>query len=102
MNSTEPFEVTVVWNHYPGAGIKNDLDLIFLTSNITLEKILQFEVQRDFTRKINQKYSLPFGSELIYLNEEILSYIIIFIASSIARYKPVLWKKVISGADKLC
>ncbi|UCH88546.1 MAG: S8 family serine peptidase, partial [Thermoplasmata archaeon] len=28
VNSTEPFEITVVWNDYPGAGLKNDLDLI--------------------------------------------------------------------------
>jgi hypothetical protein len=28
VNDTEPFEVTMVWNDYPGAGLKNDLDLI--------------------------------------------------------------------------
>jgi hypothetical protein len=28
LNATESFEVTVVWNDYPGAGLKNNLDLI--------------------------------------------------------------------------
>jgi len=46
-----------------------------------------------------QGYSLY--SDLVRsINEELLSYVIVFVASSMARYRPALWRKVIDASDE--
>jgi len=69
-----------------------------------MECLLNFEVPK-FVREVSQKYGkMGFGGfddRLLFINEGIVDYVLVFVASNLARYKPALWEKVIRGSDDL-
>jgi len=70
---------------------------------VCLPELLDFDVDA-FCREVEAKYQssgYATNMEVRYINEEVLGYIIVFVASNIARYRPALWHKVIEGTDEL-
>ena len=69
-----------------------------------LSEILQFNVKA-FCADVNQrcdKLGLPtFGPFMRHINEELRGYILVFVASNIARYRPLLWRTVVEGSDEM-
>jgi hypothetical protein len=75
-----------------------------MRDSMKLSEFLEFNVH-GFCGEVNQrcaKLGLPsFGSFMRYINEELHGYILVFVASNIARYRPALWRNVVEGSDKM-
>jgi hypothetical protein len=85
--------------------MKNDLKNSFSSKDeFLLTDFMKFGIL-DFEQEINQKYGKlgfnKFDESMRCINEEILSYILVFIASNVARYKPSLWRIVMEGGNEL-
>jgi hypothetical protein len=69
-----------------------------------LVDFLSFQV-REFTSEIGRRYGgmgqRRFDDNLRSINEWLLSYVLVFAASHLARYRPTLWRGVIDGSDEL-
>jgi hypothetical protein len=84
---------------------KNDLQHALSSEcKYRLTDLLTFRVT-DFENEIGQKYGKlqykSFNDHLRSINEELLGYVIVFVASNIARYRPAMWRKVIDAQDDL-
>jgi len=75
-----------------------------MPKRMKLSEILGFDVYR-FCDEVNQRCAKlgvpPFGSFMRYINGELHGYILVFVASNIARYRPALWQSVIEGSDEI-
>lgn len=75
-----------------------------MRDEMKLSEILELDV-RGFCDEVNQRCAKrglsPFGSFMRYINEELHGYILVFVASNIARYRPALWQNVVEGSDEM-
>lgn len=83
----------------------NQLFLLGESKSLELEKIITFDPVEDYERK----YWNTFGREKLIQNTSfsnsmnlptriLQSYLLLFAASSVARYRPILWSSILSGA----
>jgi hypothetical protein len=83
---------------------RNDLSNGLGGNKFSVECLLNFDISK-FVREVNQMYGkMGFGAfddRLLFINEEIVDYVLVFVASNLARYKPALWNRVIRGEDDL-
>jgi hypothetical protein len=75
-----------------------------MRDEMKLSEILEFDVS-EFCGEVNQRCAKlvlpPFGSFMRYINEELHGYILVFVASNIARYRPALWQNVVEGSGEI-
>ena len=81
---------------------RNDLNHSFVGgTKWHFTNILDFEVS-EFVAEVGEKYkNWGFGvHDVRRVNEELLGYVVVFVASNMARYRPALWMKVIDASDE--
>lgn len=71
-------------------------------NRIELRQLLEFdpvEYEKNvYATRANELLNVPFLANSIYLPNQLLqAYLILFVASSIARYRPVLWHSILVG-----
>lgn len=80
----------------------NDMNLLGNSNELSLRELMKFDPV-DFEKELNSKRRnnvvvCPFLANSIYLpNRFLKSYLLLFAASSIARYRPILWHSVLKG-----
>jgi len=83
----------------------NKLYLLSKSNYLTLGQLLSFDPVKDYERK----YWKTYGREKLLQNSSLSnsmnlptnilkSYLVIFVASSLARYRPILWSSILIGA----
>ncbi len=76
----------------------NIVDLRMPTDKVKLVDLLDFK-PHDFMKKIGEKY--PNAHYDRGLDYRLTDYLVVFIASNIARYRPSLWRKIIYGSGEI-
>jgi hypothetical protein len=76
----------------------NTVDLRMSTDEVMLVDLLDFK-PHDFMKKIEEKY--PNAHYDRGVDYRLTDYLVVFIASNIARYRPSLWRKIIYGSGEI-
>lgn len=77
---------------------ENNIDLRMPTDKVNLGDILDFKPS-EFTKKFKSKY--PNTNYDRALDYRLTDYLVVFIASNIARYRPALWRTIIDGSGEI-
>lgn len=77
---------------------ENTVDFRMPTDKVMLVDLLDFK-PHDFMKKIEEKY--PNAHYDRGVDYRLTDYLVVFIASNIARYRPSLWRKIIYGSGEI-
>jgi hypothetical protein len=81
---------------------ENDHYLLKNSNTITLKELIDFN-PREFEKKMYSSFKEKFlqspigSSPIMQANNNLKNYLILFIASSIARYRPLMWESILIG-----
>lgn len=76
---------------------QNDKGIISLPDLLKFEPNMEYKKIVDPDEVLMNKFSFPWS----YWNQAVWAYLIIFLSSSIARYRPALWASILEGNSKL-